>query len=140
MRELILMVGLPRSGKSTKAMQASKGLNAPVCNPDSIRFALHGRAFVHEAEQFVWAIAHNMVRSWFIQGYKTVILDATNTTKARRAEWRREADKFIFYVIKTPLMECLQRAGNNDDMKSVIQRMYHQYEPVEPYEGTIVEW
>lgn len=45
MKKLILTIGLPRSGKSTWAKQQG----CPVVNPDSIRLALHGKAYIQEA-------------------------------------------------------------------------------------------
>ena len=73
-KTLILTVGLPRSGKSTWAMQQGY----PVVNPDSIRLALHGHRFREESEEHVWAIAKTMVNSLFIAGHDKVIVDATN--------------------------------------------------------------
>lgn len=135
MRELIMFVGLPRSGKSTAAMSQSKIHNAPICNPDSIRLAMHGRAFLQECEPFVWAIAHTMVRSWFIGGYKTVILDATNVTRARRDEWRHDADFINFIVMSTPVEHCLARAAGNEDLKRAIQRMHKNWQDIQLDEG-----
>ena len=74
---LILTVGLPRSGKSIWA----KKQGIPIVNPDSIRLALHGKAFILEAEDFVWTIAYTMARALFLAGHETVIIDATNITK-----------------------------------------------------------
>ncbi len=47
---LILMVGLPRSGKTTRARQ----IDHPIVNPDSIRLALHApHPFLKGMEPFV---------------------------------------------------------------------------------------
>src|SRR5258706_417694 len=51
---LIVMVGLPWSGKSTWAREQG---NWPIVCPDEIRFALHGQRFIAEAEPWVWTIA-----------------------------------------------------------------------------------
>lgn len=50
---LVLMVGLPRSGKSTIARSG----RVPIVSPDAIRLALHGQPFIASAEPTVWATA-----------------------------------------------------------------------------------
>lgn len=124
---LILTVGLPRSGKSTWARQQG----VPVVNPDSIRLALHGQAFVASAEPFVWATAKLMVRALFLAGHSRVILDATNTTEKRRAEWDSPEWAVRFMEFHTPVEVCIQRAHDTGrpELVPVIERMAAQYEP-----------
>jgi predicted kinase len=126
---LICTVGLPRSGKSTWAR--SQGY--PIVNPDSIRLAIHGQRFVASAEPLVWATANIMVRSLFLAGHNTVILDATNTTRKRRQEWNSKEWGTFFKVIDTPRDECERRANSEDDSEilPVIDRMSKHFEPVE---------
>lgn len=129
MKTLICTVGLPRSGKSTWA----KAQEHPIVNPDSIRLALHGQRFQSLAEPFVWATAHCMVRALFLAGHDTVILDATNTTEKRRAEWFNKDWTTIFEIIDTPAEVCIERARREEDdvIIPVIERMADAYEPVE---------
>jgi len=126
---LILTVGLPRSGKSTWAT----GRALPIVNPDSIRLALHGKAFIGLAEPFVWAIAKVMVRALFLAGHKTIILDATNATQKRRDEWKSSQWTREYRVFDTPKAECINRAiaDNREDLVPVIERMAEQYEPIQ---------
>lgn len=126
---LICTVGLPRSGKSTWAR--SQGY--PIVNPDSIRLAIHGQRFVSSAEPLVWATAKIMVRSLFLAGHNTVILDATNTTRNRRQEWISNEWGTFFKVVHTPREECERRANleNDSEILPVIYRMSKQFEPVE---------
>ena len=122
---LLVTVGLPRSGKSTWAMETGY----PVVNPDSIRLALHGQRFEELAEPFVWAIAMVMVRALFLAGHKTVVVDATNTTRKRRDLWRggdRWFEKFVFF--STDVDECTRRAGSDEVIIPVIERMAEQFE------------
>lgn len=132
-KTLIMMVGLPRSGKSTKA----KELAFPVVNPDSIRLALHGQPFIGLAEPFVWAIAKTMVRALFLSGHDNVILDATNTSKKRRDEWKSKTWKREFVICATPVDECKMRAvqTGREDLLPVIDRMSAEYEEPTPDEG-----
>lgn len=60
MKEIELMVGLPRSGKSTYAMNQG----VPVVNPDSVRLALHGQPYIAEAEGMVWAVVFLMAKAF----------------------------------------------------------------------------
>ncbi len=125
---LIMMMGFPRSGKSTWA----KWQNCPIVNPDAIRLALHGRPFIAESEPMVWAIAKYMVRSLFLAGHDTVILDATNTTLKRRTEWKSSHWKILINHITTSASTCKERAiaTGRDDLIPVIDRMAAAFEPI----------
>ena len=117
---LILTVGLPKSGKTTWAKQSIH----PVVNPDAIRLALHGQAFVKMAEPMVWAIAETMVRHHFEYGYSTVILDATNLTPERREKWRSADWGTKFVVFDTRFATCRSRAEKSGFPVEVLDRMY----------------
>jgi len=130
MNELILTVGLPRSGKTTWAR--AQGL--PMVNPDAIRRALHGQRFVAEAEPMVWVIAKYMVRSLFLAGHTRVIVDATNTTEKRRAEWYSGEWGTSVHVIPTSPQECRRRATvlGDTEILPVIDRMAAQWDVPTP--------
>lgn len=125
MRTLILTVGLPRAGKSTWA----KTTGHPIVNPDSIRLAMHGEAYIQSAEDFVWATAKCMVKALFLAGHDTVILDATNTTIKRQEEWNSVAEQVeaivVFKMFATMAFECKERAmaDGREDLIPVIDRM-----------------
>ena len=131
MREdiLILTVGLPHSGKSTWA----KIQGHPIVNPDSIRLALHGQAYIQEAEGFVWQIAYLMAKALFIAGHGTVIIDATNISEKRRNQWidRFPNARVVLEKFNTSKEECIERAKNNDrnDLIPIIERMAGYGEP-----------
>lgn len=132
-KKLIVLVGLPRSGKSTYA----KTQIHPKVNPDSIRLALHGEIFKPEDEPKVWEIAELMVKALFLAGNSTVILDATNVTKKRRRRWINENWKTVFYIFSQCAEVCIERAkaDGRDDLIPVIERMAKSYEPVEEDES-----
>jgi len=129
-KRLVLLSGLPRSGKTTYAQQMVKNCNAVIVNPDSIRIALHGQAFIKEAEPFVWAVAYAMVDSLFIAGHKVVVVDATNTTEKARKPWydrfgEREDIQIEWVICNVKKEVCIARARatNQAYLISVIERM-----------------
>lgn len=125
-KTLVLTVGLPRCGKTTWAQ--TKG--CPIVSPDAIRLALHGAAFISDAEAMVWAIAKYMVKSLFLAGHTMVILDATSTTRVRRDEWRSDSWQRRYKVFSTSIEECKRRAQETPALLPVIDRMAVQFEPL----------
>ena len=64
--KLIIMCGLPRSGKSTW-IRKNKG-DAVIVSPDEIRSDIFGHQFFKNCEPWVWAMAKSMVRLLMGQG------------------------------------------------------------------------
>ena len=128
------MVGLPRSGKSTyaRALQETGWVRV---EPDAFRVALHGHAYVSAAEGIVWAAAELAVRALLVSGH-AVVIDATNTTRHRRAGWLRISRDLSVpaeaFVMDTPLEECLERNETRRHRVpvEVMRRMSRQWEPV----------
>jgi adenylate kinase family enzyme len=137
MKTLIMMVGLPRSGKSTQAQEISYKLGCPIVNRDSVRLALHGMRFLPEAEQMVAAIVKIMVKALFLAGHSNIVLDECNQTVKRRREWFSDNWSTEFVYIDTPVEICQQRAieTGQEDLIPVITRMAKEfdYEPEHPF-------
>jgi len=129
MNTLIVMMGLPRSGKSSW----TKAQGHPIVEPDAIRLAMHGQVYVQTAEPFVWATARTMVNALFISGHDTVIIDATHTRKHTRDSWKSEDYVTKIKLIDTPAHVCIQRAieTGQEYLESVIERMVSEWEPLE---------
>lgn len=130
---LLMTVGLPRSGKSTfsRGYMLSKP-GVAIVNPDSIRLAIHGKAFDPAYEKRVWQTAHDMVDALFLAGHPEVILDATNLTRERRDDWRsHDYKRMLVDFSHVPACVCIKRAvdGNRDDLVDVIVRMAQNIQP-----------
>jgi predicted kinase len=133
-RILLILVGLPRSGKSTWAREQA---GAAIVNPDAIRLSLHGQPFFAFAEPFVWAIAYLMVKALFFAGHETVIIDATNVTMKRRDEWRTRFSDIAEVqtkVFDTSPEVCKERAGLTDQLYliPIIERMAKEWDLPKP--------
>jgi len=133
MKRLVLTVGPPRAGKTTW----SQAQGVPIVNPDSVRLAVHGRAFFPPAEPMVWAVVRIMVRSLFAAGHPTVILDATNVTRKRREEWLSTEWETHYRVFKPPVETLRERAETTgrEDLLPVIDRMIGQWEDLDESEA-----
>ena len=143
MPKLGIMVGLPRSGKSTYCRENLMQDNVVVC-PDKIRLALHGQQFVALAEKFVWAVADTMVRTLLMQGHN-VVIDATNVSRFTRSSWSRLATEFDtkldIYWVTTPAEVCIARniPGSEGYLhEDTIQRMSSDFQAPSDAEGNVV--
>ena len=81
---LTIMVGLPRSGKSTWIKKNKK--DDIVVSPDEIRKEIFGHQFHAPANPFIFAISGAMTSLLLKQG-KDVIVDATHITHQLRFSW-----------------------------------------------------
>jgi predicted kinase len=127
-KTLHMMVGLPRSGKSTKARE----LGYPIVEPDAIRMVLHGTAWRPNVEPLVWAQARLMVEALFEAGHTDVILDATNHTAEWRKQWESDQWALRYHPVLTDIATCIQRARETGQeyLIPVIERMERDFEPL----------
>lgn len=119
MKNLHIVVGLPRAGKSTLC----RTLGFPIVETDAIRKALHCFPFVVEREDEVWYITKVMIDSLFAAGHQDVILDATSHTSTLRNKW--VLYNRIYHEVRTSPEECCIRAAQRDQdyLIPVIQQM-----------------
>ena len=133
-RTLIMTVGVACSGKTPWCRRQG----VPIVCPDSVRLALHGRAFVPSAEPTVWAMTRIFVDSLFRSGHREVILDATNTTRARREEWKSDEweRRFVLFDDR-PVADIIERLKRDkaEHMIPIVERMAAGYEKPTPIEG-----
>jgi len=124
-----IMVGLPRSGKSTIV----KDLDIPVMNPDTIRLVYHGQRFFAPAEPKIWEAAQRIVDRFRTIGISDIVIDATNTNAGRRNMWKMYNNEF--HVLRTPIEECINRAikTNQEDLIPVIKNMAAKWDYDDTY-------
>lgn len=130
-RLVVLMMGLPYSGKTTLARELSFVHGWPIVSPDAIRVALHGRRFLPAAESMVHTIAETMVRSLLLAGHVGVIVDATHIRREHRDLWRKRGDWYVYVEpMETPVDLCIERALEVGDTEilMVIRDMADDFE------------
>ena len=131
-RQLIVTVGLPRSGKSTwvdRFIDTDKEMNYQVICADDIRLGM-GFQFDSKFEPVVWTVHHFALRAALERGY-SVIVDSCNTTVPgirKYAQIAKEYDyQLVILRINTPLDTCLARnKGDGAVPDNVIRRMDKQ--------------
>lgn len=140
---LIILVGLPFGGKTTKALS----MGYPIVSPDGLRLAIHGRNYCPQAEGLVWTMMRFFVEALFSAGHNYVILDGTNLKRRRRAQWVNPKWQCKFLVSPMGPCECQVRARRVEDaalreqLVEAINRMVVDYEEVdEMAEGEILDW
>lgn len=107
--KLIMLMGLPRSGKSTWA----QAQGYPIVCPDAIRLAKTGQRWWGPIEHEVWATARTMIRALFLAGHKIVILDSTALKQSQRDNFKCSEDvpweRYVQYI-DTDIETCKERA------------------------------
>lgn len=117
MGKLLILVGTPRSGKSTYANDFIDTLipeQRVVINPDSIRIALHGTSFTMDqlhsnGELMVKMILRTVVKALYNDGYY-VCVDACNCHLEDIKYWLSIDRNAEFKYISTSLEVCKERA------------------------------
>ncbi len=138
MKKLILMCGVPASGKSTVAKKLSACLdNAPIVSMDDIREMLFGTRKCQQQGDLVYNLAVNRIIRLFDET-DIVIFDATNRTAKARKQVIQDiqdcVDCCVYCVfLNTPLDVALDRNINRDESiqvpPAVIRRMYATLQP-----------
>lgn len=138
MKKLILMCGIPASGKSTTATILSACMNnAPIVSMDDIREHLFGTRKCQKQGDLVYNLAVNRVIRLF-RDSDIVIFDATNRSARTRKQVIQDiqdcVDCCVYCIfVNTPLDIALNRNLNRDEsiqvLPVVICRMYETLQP-----------
>ena len=154
MSKLIIMRGLPASGKSTKAKEiVEQGGNYVRLNRDLLRTMLHFNKWSGNNEAQTIVAMKSLART-YLTGGVSVVVDDTNLGDKHRQSWSsiaQECDaKFEVVDMETSLSECLIRDLNRDQRvgNAVILCMALQYgiypKPAKPFvicdiDGTVAD-
>ena len=130
---LIVMCGLPASGKSTYSeWLAESGIFKRVC-PDLIRKEQYGDENIQGDGNKIFSIAYERIQMWGTFG-DNVVFDATNINAKRRKELVEEMRPYFDIIIckwfSTPIDVCVQRnmARERQVPQEVIKRMWWNFE------------
>ena len=114
-RRLILMIGLPGSGKSTYVREILVPQGVQVVCPDAIR-AAYGHRFHGPLEPSVHADAMLQARQHMLQGFDVVIDESTTRSRHLR-RWKTLAEHMGYTVsvihVDTDKDICLQRRSED---------------------------
>lgn len=132
MQKIIIMRGLPGSGKTTRAQKLAKEISANNgevfrINRDLLRKMLHFNVWTSENEEVTLDVANTIVRELLarpIAGKKRfIIIDDTNLTDKHIARWTtiaKEADTAVETIdINTPVETCIMRDAMREEGERV---------------------
>lgn len=132
MNILIVLCGLPGSGKSTYAKHITECGAFECVSTDQIRKKLYGNENMQGNSNEVFTTAFSHLQTYGLANINCVF-DATNiTSRARKRvvqECRNYYDLIICKYIDTPLDVCLHRNSQRERVvpKEVILRMANQF-------------
>lgn len=131
MQKILILRGLPASGKSTYAKEliAKEPGRWVRTNKDDLRALLHGGKWSKENEKFIISVRDNIIEA-ALMDKKNVIVDDTNFAIAHEIAIRKIADKYkvevevVFFDV--PVEECITRDAKrpNPVGTKVIYEMY----------------
>ena len=131
-QKVIILQGLPASGKSTYAKQLVDTLDWKRINKDDLRAMIDNSKWTERNEKEILKIRNNLLLKFLEDGY-SVVIDDTNfapkhidTIKEICSEQLVECEVLFF---PTPLYECIERDSKRERPvgKKVILKMYNQY-------------
>jgi predicted kinase len=151
MGKLYYCVGLPRSGKSTYCQQWVRQVEADterirtvggddfdvivritsppraIVSGDAVRQALHGHAYLPEAEGHVFATMDTMARALLLSGFD-VMIDETSTTEATISRYLKIDPDAVPVWFDASAEVCIERAlaTNRPYLVEPIKRMAAQ--------------
>lgn len=132
-RALVVLIGLPGSGKSHFARLLAARLGAVVVASDQLRRRLFvAPSYVREETRALFAVAHAMARRLLAEGH-TVLFDATNLRELDRRPLYRLAEEagasLVLVRVVAPEPEIYarlarRRSGGPDDASDADTRVY----------------
>jgi predicted kinase len=137
MSKLLILKGLPASGKSTHAFELVKKGWKRV-NKDDLRVMVDGGQWSKENERYILGVETGLATDFLESGFNVVVDD---TNFAHEEHWKQQAEAFgADFEVKNfdvSLTECIERdikRGAKSVGAKVIQRMYDKYLKPKPPE------
>ena len=138
--KLILLIGIPGSGKTTYAEKyVAKNPNVVHLSSDKIRAELWGNEATQGDNNEVFSLMQSRAIEALNNGLD-VVYDATNITRKDRSYIISICPKFVqieAYVIWAPIETCIERDAARERTvgKAVIDKMLKRFQPVYYDEG-----
>lgn len=135
-----MMIGLPASGKSTKAQELSQEYNATVFSSDVLREELFNDVNDQSHNQELFVELHKRIKDRLKNG-NNAIYDATNINYKKRMAFLAELKSIpcekICVLMATPIDLCFKRNAERERKvpEHVIDRMYRNFDVPWYYEG-----
>lgn len=138
--KLIMMCGLPCSGKSYKAQELAIEYNAEIFSSDELRAELFGDINCQDRNHELFIELHRRIKDCLKSG-KSAIYDSCAINYKRRMAFLQELTNIpcekICVLMATPYEMCLKRSAERDRKvpEDVIKRMYTNFNIPYWYEG-----
>ncbi|MDD4153983.1 MAG: ATP-binding protein [Bacilli bacterium] len=118
MNKLIIMSGIPGSGKTTYALGVKSALEkVEIISSDEVRRQVTGRVDDGSQESLVWQEFENQIKQ-AAQQSDIVVADSTALTNALRMKWhqafRSFFDKIELVYLNMPFSVCWERNINRE--------------------------
>lgn len=132
MNKLIMLVGLPSSGKSTLTEQYKED-GFIIHSSDNLRIKLHGDLSGKNATANIFDELHKRIITDLKNG-ENVVYDATNLVSKRRRGFLQQIKKIdcekVSVVVATPYNDCIDRDRKRKKKvgSEVIERMYKSFQ------------
>ena len=130
MASIIILIGIPASGKSSLAQSLERSRSVQIVSPDSIRQQLYGSSGIQGDWQEIFAQVTSQLQQCFA-AQQSVVYDATNCDPRHRGEMIKLAKNLGFTPVSgiwlnVPLWVCLERneLRANPVPEAVIMNMY----------------
>lgn len=140
MNKLIVLVGLPASGKSTYAKEHLENKNTVILSSDKLREELLGDERCQDNNDLIFRTLYKRAKEE-LQNGKNVVIDATNINiKARRStlsNFVKMDIERIAIVFATPFEVCIARDKERERTvgEEVIKKFFYRFEIPMEYEG-----